>query len=402
MRRSVRLLSNGDTMIDSLLNELHSTDPQVRGEAIIQLANLRDPGILPALAEIHRTDPDPRLRDLALKAGRYVRLNAAPADPSSEAASFMSAAVPAKEAQQPKADPATRQRARNLLDAAAGYHIQGFRARAIENLGKALDIDPLLKSDTFATNLAQAVTDLPSDAAMDAMRDPARRVHLIAEAGGKKKLPAATPDGADASGATWGNVTIDLLLYALVAALSTVAIFVLTINTIVELFETLPASPGATTLTADELDLLRDTSFGVLIPFALLSAVYAAIGILIQGVAIHFAAITFFGGAASLVYFYRRFIPFQTVVMLAYAAVFIVAGLLVSGMEFWILAGAAGLIGSIITFVLLSSLLGKVYNFGSGAGCGAILIGGLVLGAISFVGSMILSALLSVLLGALA
>lgn len=390
-------------MIDSLLQDIHSPDPQVRGEAIIRLANLRDAAVLPALAEAHRTDPDPRLRELALKAGRYVRLNASPTDPSSATAAFMSAVAPAVEAPTPaEVDVERSQRARGLLDTAAGYHYQDQRARAIDNLGRALDLDPTLASDTFAINLAIAVTDLPRDEAIALVCDRKRRAALIAEIGGKKKLPAAAPEGHDTSDATWGNVVIDLLLYGLVSALSFAAILLLTINTVVDLFETLPPTPGATTLTAAELELLTDVSLGVMIPFALISAVYAIVAILIQGVAIHFAAITFFGGAASMVYFFRRFIPFQTAIMLAYSAVFIVLGLVTSDMQFWVMIGVAGFVGSIIIFYLLSSLLGKVYGFGAGAGCGTILIGGLVLSAISFVGSMVLTALLSGLLNVVA
>jgi hypothetical protein len=394
-------------MIDSLLQDIHHPDPQVRGEAIIRLANLRDTAVLPALADVHRNDPDPRLRELALKAGRYVRLNASPADPSSATAAFMSAATPvaqtpASEAAAAAADAEQRQRARNLLDAAAGYHYQDQRARAIESLGRALDLDPALVKDTFALNLAQAVTDLPHDEAIALVRDRDRRAAFIAEIGGKKKLPAAAPEGHDTSGATWGNVTIDLLLYALIAAVSTVAIFLLTMNSLIDLIETLPPAPGSTALTTEELELLTDISLGVLIPFALTSGIYAVIAILIQGAAIHFAAITFFGGAASFVYFLRRFVPFQTAVMLVYAGVFVAISLLLSDIEYLIMLGVAGFVGSIITFVLLSSLLGNVYGFGSGAGCATILIGGLVLGAISFVGTMILSALLGALLNIVA
>ena len=88
--------------------------------------------------------------------------------------------------------------------------------------------------------------------------------------------------------------------------------------------------------------------------------------------------------------------------MLVYAGVFVAISLLLSDIEYLIMLGVAGFVGSIITFVLLSSLLGNVYGFGSGAGCATILIGGLVLGAISFVGTMILSALLGDLLNIVA
>jgi len=381
-------------MLESLLQDLQSPDPQTRGEAIIQLANLRDPAVLPALAQVHRTDPDPRLRELALKAGRYVQISVSPGGPAvAEAAPVPSA---------PTASPEVRKRARSLLDAAAGYHVEGQKGRAIEALGRALDADPALAKDVFAGNLAMTLSDLPREEAIAALRDRHDRAALVARVGGKKKLRAAAPDDADAASATWGNVAIDTLLYALVTALALAAIFALTMNSLIELMDSLPPSPTSTSLTAAELDLLRDISLGVLIPFALIGGVYSAISALIQGAAIHFAAITFFGGGASLVYFFRRFIPFQTVVMLGYAAVFLAAGLLTSGTELWIILGVAGFFGSILVSYLLASLLGKVYSFGWGAGCGSIVLGGLVLAGISFFGSMILSALLSALLNLVA
>lgn len=378
-------------MIDSLLQDLQDPDPQVRGEAIIRLANLGDRNALPALAAVHRNDPDPRLRELALKAGRHIQLNA----PQSEAPAGTPPPAPKTVA------PHERARARSLLDAAAGYHIGGEHARAIESLGRALDIDPALSSDGFATNLAAALTGLPRTEAVAVVEDPARRAALIEEAGGKKKKRRpATPDADDTQDATWGSVLIDALLYALVAALSMAAIFVLSLDMLKDLYTSLP--PGATTgsLTADELDLLTHTDLAVLLPFALISGLYGAVALLFQGAAIHFAAITFFGGMASLVTFYRRFIPFQTGVTLAYAAVFIAIALLGSGIEPWIMLSAAGMLGSIIVFYLLAELVSKVYRFSWWSGCGTIVIGGLVLAAISFVGTMILTWLLGTLIGA--
>ncbi len=173
-------------MLDSLLQDLQDPDPQVRGEAIIRLANLGNRNALPALAAVHRNDPDPRLRELALKAGRHIQLNA----PQTEAPARTAPPAPKTIA------PHERARARSLLDAAAGYHIGGEYARAIESLGRALDIDPALSSDGFATNLAAALTGLPRTEAVAVVGDPVRRAALIEETGGKKKSgapPRPTP-----------------------------------------------------------------------------------------------------------------------------------------------------------------------------------------------------------------
>lgn len=65
-------------MIDQLIQQLQDADPAVRRRAIIALGRSKDGAALSALAGIVRSDPDPALRDLARKAGQYIRRQQTP------------------------------------------------------------------------------------------------------------------------------------------------------------------------------------------------------------------------------------------------------------------------------------------------------------------------------------
>ncbi len=60
-------------MAASIQSQLKSKDPAIRREAIIKLGKSLDERALPLLAGVYRGDPDPQLRELALKAGKHIR-----------------------------------------------------------------------------------------------------------------------------------------------------------------------------------------------------------------------------------------------------------------------------------------------------------------------------------------
>jgi len=60
-------------MIDDLSDQLMDPNPEVRRRAVIALGRTKDIAALRPLAEVFRTDPDPELRELARKAGLYIR-----------------------------------------------------------------------------------------------------------------------------------------------------------------------------------------------------------------------------------------------------------------------------------------------------------------------------------------
>ena len=60
-------------MIDYLIQQLHNPDAAVRRRAILKLGRSKDPVVLKALGAVVKGDPDPEVRELARKAGQYIR-----------------------------------------------------------------------------------------------------------------------------------------------------------------------------------------------------------------------------------------------------------------------------------------------------------------------------------------
>jgi len=60
-------------MIDDVLQQLKNPDPEERKKAVVTLGRLRNRAALKPLEEVYRRDPDPDLRQLAYKVGRYIQ-----------------------------------------------------------------------------------------------------------------------------------------------------------------------------------------------------------------------------------------------------------------------------------------------------------------------------------------
>lgn len=207
-------------MIEPFLNQLRSLESAQRRAAIIALGKLGDLVALKHLAHVYRTDPDPELRDLAIKAGRHIQqMNRAPEADSLEALSppppayaappfadgqtgaawqpswqpsrdeAMRGAPPAEEAP-PQYVSATRQQvARGHLAQAYTFRTQGNNAAALLELGRALQADPALVQNASARRLAADLTDLPPKQAIAQVLDDLASGKLGAEGGARFKLP---------------------------------------------------------------------------------------------------------------------------------------------------------------------------------------------------------------------
>lgn len=372
-------------MTDEIIHQLHSLDPAERRQAIIRLANDRNPESLPLLASVYRSDPVPELRDLALKAGRYIRssANAALPKPGSSPAPDSSQAVSKRDAEL----------AQNYLDAAIGYHAHGDTARTIENLGKAINLNPALQKETVFVNLASLAMNMPVAWAAPILMHPDRRAEYIAQIGGKRKLKRRQ-HGKGAEKATWDNVLIDFILFAVVLALASMAFLIFSLDAIEDMFDM-----ASTPVTASQLDTLYSASLAFLLIFAIFNAVFSALSLAMQGAAVHFAATTFFGGDGTLAYLYRRMVPFQTYVVLGASAAIIALTLFGSTGALLLLLPIAATVGMVVYYFALSSLIGEVYSFGAGAGCGALILGSILLAALSFGGQLVLITALDRLMG---
>lgn len=360
-------------MWESYAEQLHSADPEQRRQAIIALANSRDLAALRPLAEAFQHDPDPALRELALKAGRYIRRYAAPRDE--------------EEAQISARD---RELAQKLLDAATSYHLHGDKGRATDTLGKALSLNPALRKETFVANLITSLTGMSVDEAMPLLTHPDRRRTLIDRVGGKRRLQRMA-EGPGAESATWDNVMVDFVLYALVVALSTAAILIFALDAVRDLIESAPVS----TVSSSDLDALFDASMVGMMLLGGFYGIYSALALALEGGAIHLVATFFFGGDSPLVYLYRRLVPFQTYFMLAVALIFLILAL--SGA--WLTIPLVMAAVSLGAGYWIARLIGEVYRIGTGLGCLTLILGGVLIAVVATVGNLLLTGALSALFG---
>jgi len=379
-------------MFEPLFRQLKADDVEERRQAIIALANSRNPVVLKQLAAVFRSDPDPALRELALKAGRYIRQYAVDSLPPQDALEPPPAAQASATAGITERD---RTLAKGFLDAATTHHLEGDKGRAIDNLGKALSLNPELQREMFVVNLVMTLTNMAMEEALPLLTHPDRRRELVAEVGGKRKLRRGQELGEAAEMATWDNVLIDFVLYAVVMALGMIAVLVFTLDAIREMIEAMPA----TTVESEDLDAIFDAGVMPLLIMGGYVGISSALSLALQGGAIHVAAIYILGGDGTLVGFYRRLVPFQTIVTLIFAGMFVFLALGGSAADFWFLTPVVLLLGSLVAAYKMAELVGRAYNFGVGAGCGAILLGGVLLWVVTWFGNVAVMNVLGRLLG---
>ncbi len=157
------------TLVDqAVLAQLNDFDAAVRRQAIIALGKSRDLAALPYLATVVRTDPDPELRELARKAGQYVRQNATTSStgtPPEPAAPSPAAPRPAAPASAPPPAPAQPVPAFTVSPddvLSSGYFSRPYSALEEEDAAAAAmlageGLDGLTRGDPDVAR--QAVTD---------------------------------------------------------------------------------------------------------------------------------------------------------------------------------------------------------------------------------------------------
>jgi hypothetical protein len=173
-------------MIDRrIINQLDSLVVTERIQAIKQLARLKNREALRHLAEVARTDRDPEVRELARKAGIYIKQNtpetppARPDDQTTRSKSGVRASavsvLPDEDEQADEPSPMLSEipvtqaditRAQGYLDQAMGMSVRGNNERARELIQRALAANPRLMYDSYTMSLASNITGLPADEAI--------------------------------------------------------------------------------------------------------------------------------------------------------------------------------------------------------------------------------------------
>ncbi len=386
-------------MIEQWVQQLQSPDPQQRRQAIMALANARDLAALKPLAAVYHDDTEPALRDLALKAGRFIRQEN---DQSAGPQTAEAAGTPddEAEAEAPPTGEVVSKRDAELaqfyLDAAMNYQTLGDRGRALEHLGKALGMNPTLAKETFVANLMTLAAGMPADEALPILLHPDRREALIAGVGGRRRLERAGKDPGVET-ATWENVALDFLVYWIVVSVCMAAIFVLVLNEIQDMLNdaTVNTASGS---SVDFGSLLTASVFGLILAAVFYGIMYT-ISMAIQGGAIHLTATYIFGGDNTLRYLYRRLVPFQMWAIFGMSAGLIVLMLFGSLTDTFFLMPLLMVAASVGVAWYTVELISKVYHFGWMSGCGTILIAGILLAVLSCGVNSLVFSIINALLG---
>lgn len=155
-------------MDEQILAQLRSLDPGVRRNAIVVLGRSLESEALAPLEVVYRTDPNPELRALALKAIQYIEQNQQVSLPSPSQAVDVS--------------PDAARRAKQAFSQALDAHIAGDQSRAQKELSYALSINPYLAEDEMFINLAGQVmnaTPTPSKQPQSSARKTVSRMLLV-------------------------------------------------------------------------------------------------------------------------------------------------------------------------------------------------------------------------------
>ena len=152
-------------MNEKLREQLKHPQARQHHEAIVQLARLKDEDVVPMLNEISKTDPEPKLRQLAERAIIHI-LN--------EFSSTISR-VQAVEPPLSKVPPYSNPEAEKYIQKAFELYENGSLANALQYLIKALDLTPMLVGDFDVQLLAENLTGVDGTIAAKMLTDRQKR-----------------------------------------------------------------------------------------------------------------------------------------------------------------------------------------------------------------------------------
>jgi tetratricopeptide (TPR) repeat protein len=374
-----------------LLKQLNHSDPKLRRKAIVALADCRDVAGLKPLETTAESDPDPKLRELAVKAASHLK----------EQVEKALAYAASPEAQPIRVSEKQMARSREYMNEAMSMMVAKDNAKAIKALAKALQIDPSLKEDNYFQSLAGNLFNTNPDEAIKKLTSgEARGEHIKAQEQGKIKK-RKDDHTAKAREIGWASVAFDLAIYAVVAAV--IAFFAplvysqLISRTVAYQEALTPAKYAEETVKiSPELgQSMAKVQAGGIGPFilpALLNGLASGAFMLALGWLIHQLATRVFKGHGTMPYMMSQLVPFYSLMM----PVFFIWSCIVMGM----ISIGAGLIGllclplmalaSIVVFFKSAGRIGDSYDFGAAKGCLSLVIGSV---ALSLVGGILSAAL---------
>ena len=392
-------------MIDQqLINMLDDPNPQVREKAVKQLAKTQSQEAVQYLAVVYKTDNDPDIRELARKAGLYIKKKMtedkwtgggegdanAIDDSSYDSSDEIVVSQRAVEA------------AVGQMETAMNLHVSGEDEKAAKFVEKAFMGNPNLKDDPYYLGMAATILGMRGE-------DVSEFLLGDVEFDDKGKAKRKRKPKIEERGVTTEKVIIDLVIYWIVMATIFIVGAIVFFQWLSGLFGDFLTSPEFQNQIASAqdvdfennvrafIDAFLNVGMVASIIYAVIASVFSVIGLLIQFAFYHFAAAKILGGNGTFKGLIHKLTNFHTI---TYLVSIIVSYLMV----YWIINSVIALppdasgneldstistisgissIFSLIWTIYLSRLIGKNYEFGTGKGCLTIIISSILMSIIS-------------------
>jgi hypothetical protein len=382
--------------IERLLNQLRSPDETQRREAIIVLGRSNNPQALPLLAEVYQTDDSPELRELARKAGLYLRKNLPAAAPTADADSDdddenLDEESDEEVVQTIRVKVITKEQeasAKLFLNEAITLNMDNQNVRAVKSLKKALQANPNLADDGYFLGVAGEVLGVDSSEAMAIMMDAKEVQRVTREVKDEEKAQKRDKHIAEVEKFSWGVVIFDLVIYFLIMGIGPILGVLIFAQSFEQLID-MVGQGGAVEMTEEfrEMQELADFSGEGFSPIALsivgiTSAVINTLGLMIYYLVLHVIARLMLRGTGTYSYLVYKLTPmFNRYLLVTYFLSYIGTALAI-GQGFLPILFCFSLIILIYTLYvggMVSRRVGETYNFGGMMGCVTVTIAVLIL-----------------------
>lgn len=391
--------------LQRLITQLSHEDPNKRRQAIVMLGKTKSRDALPSLAEVFRSDPVPELRELARKAGVFIKQNAdsvvddpEPVAPAAAAGATAAAvAVTDDEDASASATPVVvtdedRARARLIMQEVLNLSDAGENARAIKGLRNALKINPMLADDGYFTSLAGDVLGVDSSEAVAVLGDQQQAHEIVKSAKKQKRERKRSAHMEVVEKFNWGVVAFDLVAFFLIWAIAPV-LFLLIFAQSVEQLLTLIGSGGAVEMTPELRELtgagvIGGESFNwiILTVMGLSSGVSNTVGLMLYYGVLHVIARLLRGAGTYSFLVYKMTPMFNRYLIISYFLMSVGVALAI-GQGFLPILACFSLIILLYTLyvgAMVAQRVGEAYNFGFAMGFVTVLLATLVLFAVQF------------------
>jgi hypothetical protein len=382
----------------ALLKQLKHSDPKERRKAIVALANTRDAAALEPLAEVERTDSEPKLREAAQKAQAYIRQYMDTVEKVRSGSDVdLSRHIPEHNVQ----------RAKEYVEEAMSALTIGNNDKAAKALANALNTNPFLDKDPYFLGVVGSVFGTSAEQGLKLLLDQKGRDQYIKQARTEKAQKRKGEHQSKADDLPWSSMWLDLGIYGIVVAVITfltplvfLQVFGNALNIIISDPSTMMALDAESFQAINEMSSfitsLQTAGLPLWIALALVYGFIGVVSMLLYSGVIHLIATRVLQGVGTIRYMMSQVVPFYTMVTAVYFVAFVIIFALVSqgGALVMLCAGPLSFFGSLYVLFTSAGRIGKAYDFGTGKGCLSLFIASLGLAALSYGCSLASSSIL--------